>query len=452
MQPTTRQPTNRTLLLCWIVVVILLSINNLLSPLSVSSAVQSQPFTQVTLTPQAFLPLVMNDYCSGVGAKCWSGMHLGNRNNSDWNSTLLQRIDPVLGGEWPRAIVVLSSQVYQINRYPSDHATMPCRVQDASILTSVAFDYIKQAAGNGVRLVIRIYPSPGNFYDWNDPTQPNHHLSNGVPVGPEGYCRPDLYRSKADLADEMDAIHKLNDSCGFSEFGFEPANEPNVEWYMGSGTSVPRGSIVAWQEMDAYFAAVYDWAHAYYPEIRVLTPPMGQGALAENTNVNGCAAMGLDEDPTKSGYDYMPDTYGSKNDGVNWHNYWIEGKEIYNSCENGGQHVSIHFPLWLQEAIRNGQKPVTISEADLASPGQGMGNPLADKDLSSTQAADSIRHFFASEQAFGVSHYGVRAVTISWLLTDNSGTVEHDWHKAYLEDGSERAWFESWYAESEIWP
>ena len=51
-----------------------------------------------------------------------------------------------------------------------------------------------------------------------------------------------------------------------------------------------------------------------------------------------------------------------------------------------------------------------------------------------------------------MSRYGVHAVTISWLLTDNSSTTEHDWHKAYLEDNAERAWFEPWYTESESWP
>lgn len=443
--------TWRIFLGCWIIVSVLV-IGPWVTPHPASSTVYAQPMLQSTLTPQAYLSLVMNNYCSGVGIKCWSGIHLGNRSNSDWNDAILQTLDPVADGTWPKAIVVLSSQIYQIQRYPVDHATMPCRVDKAEILMPVVFDYVKRAAQHGVRVVIRIYPSPGNFYDWDDPAQPDHHLSTGVPVGPEGYCRPDLYRSKADLADEMDAIHRLNDSYGFTEFGFEPANEPNVEWYEGSGTSVTRGSIIAWQEMDAYFAAVYDWAHTHYSGINVLTPPMGQGALAESMNLNGCAPMGLDEDPTKSGYDYMQVTYGTKNDGVNWHNYWIEGKEIYNFCENGGQHVSIYFPEWLRDAIRNGQKPATISEADLASPGQGMGNPITDKDAAPEQTADSMRHFFASEWRFGMSRYGVHAVTISWLLTDNSGTTEHDWHKAYLEDNAERAWFEPWYTESESWP
>lgn len=434
-----------------VIVAVLLSGSGLLALSPVVAEPRSHPAVQGTLSPRAFLPIVMKNYCSGI--KCWSGVHLGNRTN-DWTTTFLQRIDPVRGGIWPHAVVVLSNQVYQINRYPSTHPTYPCRVQSASVRTPIAFDYIKRAAQAGVRVVIRIYPSPGNFYDWNDPNQPNHHLSTGLPVGPKGYCRPDLYRSKADVADEMGAIHNLNATYGFSEFGFEPANEPNVEWYRDAPqqSSVLRSSVVAWQEMDAYFSAIYDWAHAYYPGVRVLTPPMGQGARAESTNVNGCGPMGL-ADAAGSGYDHMPNTYGTKNDGVNWHNYWVRGKEVYNFCP-AGQHVSIYFPQWMRDAIRNGQKPVTISEADLASPQQGMGNPLADKwqGSNASLAADSIRHFFDSEQEFGVSHYGVHAVTVSWLLTDNTGNTEHDWHKAYYESGFEREWFRLWYLGQEPWP
>jgi len=90
----------------------------------------------------------------------------------------------------------------------------------------------------------------------------------------------------------------------------------------------------------------------------------------------------------------------------------------------------------------------------LASPQQGMGNPLADKwqGSNASLAADSIRHFFDSEQEFGVSHYGVYAVTVSWLLTDNTGNAEHDWHKAYYESGFEREWFRLWYLGQEPWP
>jgi len=139
--------------------------------------------------------IVMKDYCS---TKCWSGVHLGNKTD-DWNSTVLQRIDPKLGGKWPRAVVVLSNQVYQINRAPrGPDPNQSCRVQSASVRSdrTVIFDYIQRAAQAGVRVIIRIYPSPGNFPDWNDPNWPNHRLSSGLPAGTDGYCDPDHSLSK----------------------------------------------------------------------------------------------------------------------------------------------------------------------------------------------------------------------------------------------------------------
>lgn len=322
----------------------------------------------------------------------------------------------------------------------------------------VIFDYIKRAAQAGVRVVIRIYPSPGNFEDWNDPTWSNHHLSAGPPVGPEGYCRPDLYRSKADLADEMGAIHNLNAAYGFSEFGFEPANEPNLEWYSTQKDNVRVFQSMAWAEMDAYFSAIYDWAHTYYPGVRVLTPPIAQSLYAEGIDIADvfqspyCEERRLDNGQV--GYDVMSNVYGSKNDGVNWHNYWILGKEVYNFCPEG-QHVSIYFPQWMKDAIRNNLKPTTVSEADLASPDQGMGNPLPDKwaGNNASLAADSIRHFFDSEWEFGGGyHYGGSPAVASWLLTDNTNNAEHDWHKAYYESGYEREWFRLWYLGQESWP
>jgi hypothetical protein len=419
-------------------------------PLSASPLTFVSPLSPQTLTPRAYLPIVLKDYCS---SKCWSGVHLGNKID-DWSSTLLQRIDPQRGGKWPAAVVVLSNQVYQINRAPrGPDPAQSCRVQSASVRTdrTVIFDYIQRAAQAGVKVIVRIYPSPGNFPDWNDPNWPNHRLSAGLPAGSDGYCDPGNYRSKADLADEMGEIHNRNIANNFSEFGFEPANEPNAEWYSTQIGSPRLYQVTVWSDMDAYFAAVYDWAHTYYPGVKVLTPPMSQGLYAESKNVSTCGVMSLFDGPG-SGYDYMQNTYNLKNDGVDWHNYWIQGKEVYNFCESGGQHVSIYFPQWMQTAISNGQKAATISEADLASPQQNMGNPLTNKDSAASTAADSIRHFFDSEQGFGVSWYGVKAVTISWLLMDNTGHPEQDWHEAYTDTPSEREWYRLWYTGQESWP
>lgn len=421
--------------------------SQLIVPSSASEFAFLSPLSGPTPTPSVFLPVVMKDYCF---TKCWSGIHLGNRVN-DWDNTVLQRIDPKLGGKWPRAVVVLSNQVYQINRAPrGPDPGQSCRVQSASVRPDrpVIFDYIQRAAQAGVRVIIRIYPSPGNFPDWNDPNWPNHRLSSGLPAGSDGYCDPDHYRSKADLADEMGEIHNLNISRGFSESGFEPANEPNTEWYTFRSNPAINNST-AWADMDAYFSAAYDWAHTYYPGVRVFTPPMAQSAFAESLDIASCAERRL-TDNGQTGYDMMRNTYTTKNDGVDWHNYWIQGKEAYNFCPNG-QHISIHLPQWMQDDISNGQKPATITEADLASPEQGMDNPLASKD-SAAAAADSIRHFFDSEQKYGVSHYGVRGVSASWLLIDNTGRPEHDWHEAYANTSTEREWFRLWYLGQESWP
>lgn len=403
--------------------------------------------------PRAFLPIIMN--CSDA-MKSWSGVHLGNRTVSDWNKAFFRRIDPTQCGVWPTAIVVFSYQIYDVQRWPSTDPSNPCRVKSATKLMSnpVGFDYVKRAAQAGVKVIVRIYPSPGNFYDWNDlANQPNHHLSVEGPVGPNGYCDKEHYRSKGDIADEMNAIHAFNLSEGFSEFGFQPANEPNIEWYRDfPDSTVQRVNVDAWQEMDAYFSAIYDYAHANFPGVRVLTPPMAQSARADGINIYDCTPMGL-ADGIGTGYDYMPSTYGTKNDGVTWNNYWNYTKEIYNSCENGGMHVSYYFPQWMKNAIRNGNKPAFITEADLGYPAN-TGNALPNKDGSNANlAADSIRHFFDSEQESGVSHYGVQAVILSWLLTNTTSDSEITWHKAYWETGySVRPWFQVWYTGQESWP
>lgn len=386
--------------------------------------------------------------------KCWSGVHLGNRNFSDWNSTLLQKIDPQLGGEWPVVAVALSNQVYQINRYSSSHPTYPCRIYSASIRNPVLFDYIKRASQAGVRVVIRLMPSPGNFPDWNDPNWPNHSLSSGPPVGPNGYCDWNNYRSPGDLGDEMGRIQALNWSEGFLVFGFEPANEPNVEWY-SRNVGTPRiWNSTAWTDMDAYFSTIYDYVHANYPAyIKVLTPPMVQSQYAEGNDIEDvgdstpCEDIWLVDDVYK-GYDLMRTTYETKSDGINWHNYWSQGKELYNYCPLG-QHVSIYFPQWMKDAIRNQGIPVTITEADLGSPSQMRGlNPLPDKRTGDnpTYAADSIQYFFNSEHWFGGQyHYGVFPRVASWLLADDTGFGDHDWHKAYEESGFEHLWYRLWY-------
>lgn len=104
----------------------------------------------------------------------------------------------------------------------------------------------------------------------------------------------------------MNAIHNLNVSNGFSEFAFEPANEPNGEWYVGSQIT----SYIAWQDMDSYFSALYDYVHNHYSGINVLTPPMAQGNYAETKRFESCTSMEVSAG--QSGYDFMQNTYTTK--------------------------------------------------------------------------------------------------------------------------------------------
>lgn len=409
---------------------------------------------QSSSSNQVFLPLVRVD-CVG---KCWSGMHLGNRNLSDWNITLLHRLDPQSGGQWPSLVVVLSHQLYNIHRNPSDHPTNPCRIVGASVRSPFLYDYVKRAAQSGVKVVVRLYPSPGNFLDWDDPTWSNHRLSSGPPVGPDGYCRPDLYRSIGDLGDEMGRIQALNWSNGFLVFGFEPANEPNLEWYSRSIGTPRIWNSTAWTDMDTYFSTLYDYVHTNYPPyIRVLTPPMVQSQYAEGNDIEDVAGESPCQDVwlvdgIYKGYDLMQTTYETKSDGISWHNYWSQGKELYNLCPIG-QHVSIYFPQWMKNAIDVQKKPVVITEADLGSPWQMRGlNPLPNKRTGNnpTIAANSIRHFFSSEHWFGGQfHYGKFPDIASWLLADDTGNAEHNWHKAYEEGGLVHLWFIEWYQNEE---
>jgi len=177
-------------------------------------------------TSRIFLPFVTQ---LSSTSKSYSGIHLGNR-VSDWNSTLLQRLSPSTGGKWPAAVVALSNQVYTINRYPSDYFNpdLRCRVQNATVKHPMIFNYIRQAAQAGARVIFRIYPSPGNFVDVIQPGYLIHQLM--VYWSGQDYCHPESYRSVYDVMDEMVAIQTVNMANGFTEFGFEPANEPNAEW------------------------------------------------------------------------------------------------------------------------------------------------------------------------------------------------------------------------------
>lgn len=415
-----------------------------------------------TLTPRAWLPLVMKNHQT---MKSRSGIHLGNR-TSDWPGVLFQRIEYKTDGSgiWPAAVIVLSDQVYDIPRISDSGSPDYCRVkwwQAAGIKRPDVFDYLKRAAQAGTKVIIRIYPSPGNFYDYNVAGWPNHHLSSGGPVGSRYLCNHELYtqneigkfatyRSPGDLVDEMASIHRANQAAGWTEYGFEPANEPNLEWYHPPnftwGTRLDDPNI--WVEMDNYFVAVYDY-HTRNPQLgdfRLLAPPMDQEWYSIGIDLSVCENRRLTNGLI--GYDYMAGTYFYYFDGYDWHNYWKYGNERYTSCGQGGNIVSYYFPYWMKDAIS--QKGGNISEADLASPWQMRGtNPLSSKRGSDAdEAVDSLGQFIATESN--------ATRIIVWLLNDDTGCCdgEHDWHEAYNDSSSyyEWLWFRWWWLNPENSP
>lgn len=410
---------------------------------------------------EVYLPLIMK-----TPKRDWSGIHLGNRNGGLWESGMLDAIDPRDGdGLWPSVVVALSQQIYIVNRGGSN-CTITSVTVNPNAQSSGMFDYIKAAAQNNVKVIIRLYPSPGNFIDYNDPTWSNHYLSSGPPVG-GSYCEPDLYRSPLDLALEMREIQEHNVFAhGFEVFGFIPANEPNLEWYArvpdGSGWPTPNVSWQqAWEDMDNYFSVVYDQVQNVKGSlnIRLLTPTMSPNLFAEGIDFfssppDTCAERLIGE-KGYVGYDLMPVTYGDKNNGVAWHNYWIEGQELYNTCENDGGHVSFYFPEFMKQAIHPYYRPPIIAEADIGSPitkdlpGGQIPPELTDfldKDIDPGQTSFSVRHFFHSEFCYGgIYHYEASPVIASWLLSDNLSNPEHDWHEAYRDGPIERLWFNQWW-------
>lgn len=263
----------------------------------------------------------------------------------------MQRIQPPpiggADGQWPAAVVIQSDQVYDLNRA----TTGRCWVNGASVKQAngqnyTIYDYLTRAITHTL-VIIRITPLPGNFSDYANPGGVHNLLKDDTPAGGD-YCGGDQsqkankYRDIRDLAAEMDAIYQVNQAHGWplDRFYFEPANEPNVEWYPQQDNVAPKAdNKQAWIDMDDYFAALYDLAKQINPQLQILTPSMSQGAHGEhytlgtcdNTNmtvVGGNGRTGLDFMKKTYGYDISIDSYTTpKADGFAWHNYWSEGQE-----------------------------------------------------------------------------------------------------------------------------
>ncbi len=421
--------------------------------------------TYLHYTFRVYLPIVIKNYPPPPPIKTTSGLHLGSRNN-DWTAAMLQPADGDNGGVWPQSVVVLSSQIYNLGRPHDPTGDNPdCMIVNVDLFKPIVFEYLKRASANGVKVLIRISPSPGNFQDWDDPLQQNHHLlSSGGPAG-GGYCyyngHQNQVRHIGDLVQEIAQIHAYNVRHGLWEYAFMPANEPNIEWYtttLQSPASPKLNEPVVWQEMDAYFSKLYQQVHAITPPpdlvdkwgtVRLLTPPMAQENFAEGIDLVSCSKEHgifslIDE---TSGYGNMTATFQTANDGIAWHNYWRYGYEWTGGCNNFGDHLySMADPLWMRDAMRTNPKGNLnfIVEADLASPEQMKHtNSLKDKNADSSATAQSVREFF----------YYENALANAWLLSyeDIPGqfNAEIHWHEAYSNTTGMLPWFLAWWNGSE---
>jgi hypothetical protein len=419
-------------------------------------------FDAVAFVPQIqyiYLPVVMREW---PPRKKWTGIHLGNRIGHDWNENdsgeavdFLEFIDGDDSHPLPAAVVVLSNQVYELERSLEGR----CDIIGVHVRSDRdhVYQYLKHMANRNVKVIIRIYPSPGNFTDWEkilEGWSEDHELIVEHRPAGDHYCydpkgddylwtAADYYRGLDDLAREMAAIHNLNQQDGWTEFGFVPANEINIEWY-GEMSYPSRYHQQAWSDMGTYFSLLYTYVQEHYGNaFDVFAPPMAQANYAESTDIEDpdCRSMQVKDDynnPVGIGYDYMYTAYNDSNDGITWNNYFIEGGESTLSCPVGW-HVSYYFPNWMISRIMSGERIGIITETDLCStPIQCRNrNPLLDKDADPIDTASSLYHFISAER---VADY-----RIVWMLNSDVGDSEQDWHEAYSDDGEERDWFRPWW-------
>jgi hypothetical protein len=140
-------------------------------------------FDAIAFVPQirqVYLPLALRNYPPPPPIKSKLGIHLGNHENDTWTNEMLLSIDGDKGGVWPRVIVVQSKQLWHIDRFPSGQS--PAGEPDCSIAgarpietRSNVHEYLGRTMEDGVKVIIRITPSPGNFMEsilsgYPDPT------------------------------------------------------------------------------------------------------------------------------------------------------------------------------------------------------------------------------------------------------------------------------------------
>ena len=453
-----------------------------------SGSSSEKTYWHVDVEYALYLPLIVRNYPPPPVSprKTTMGIHLGNHlgqphYEADWPAAMLQPLDGDAGGVWPRAVVIQSNQVYNIWRLQDQP---PCNELAGTDFwlgeDSLIRQYLKRATNNGVIVIIRLTPSPGNFeeakfgYDgWWPPENRTvfertlHSEPGFIPEGID-YCngRDHWFRAVDDLAKEMQVIYQRNLAEDWPEdsFYFEPANEPNLEWYTGE-TFPPNSHSDSWEAMDAYFISLMNYVQMHYSHLQVLTPSMSQGQYAEGYNWGYNYANTGDFCPkqfivvggeNKTGYQLMESTYTWQANwyaGYSWHNYYIQGRETYQSCENGGFHVSYHFPNFMLIPIATGEAPGFMTETDLCSwkaeddvrewdPQCYNLNSIHHKEDNPQATADSLNYYVGAEK-------NMATAVILWL-THNQGRdpetgeelLEYEWHEMYDEEQAQPySWF-----------
>ncbi len=478
------------------------------------------PDTAPTPTPSPTPPAI----------KQRSGIHLGNRGSSDWRIELFEHITST-PGTWPAATVIRSDQLFTLKR----ETTGLCRITEAVLKVTGegepynAFNYLDAAIKAGTKVVVRVAPSPGNFEDYLylngiiTETESLHVLNIGdQPAGgdycdesaEDGFAQNDkirFYRDIKDVAKEMSEIYTLavdKHHWPAELLYFEPANEPNYEWYHKyieqNKPIVPSADNKdAWAAMDAYFAALYDLAKSMESDLQILSPSMSQRLYGEQYLLGSCDPVPLIGGENQGGTDFMTKTFGvdlngnlitPKADGFAIHNYWREGKELslppyfptafpvvhwhYQAHANEDPEEEApeekkyeppthHLLQYMSDSLMDSMSrlPTFITEADLLSNCQDAGNPLQYKDRSPESPYNPERTkqslLLFTDQAHGRSQttpteYGAQFVIV-WLLINqeaNEATrcatnYEINWHEAYWEDANrvyEREWFPLWWA------
>lgn len=258
MQPRTKLSPLVFLLLCGNLLLLFLLFQQG-TPLWAQAAMTEQPVQQAAVSAYP-------------AQKRFTGIHLGQKlfTRPQWSEAELAYIDPDQGGTWPSLLVIMSDQLYDIVRNDGD-----CSIREAKIRLQndtdrpngpLIYRYVKRAAQAGTKVVIRISPSPGN--------------RGAVPA--QGLnCDPVNYRTPEDVAREIAAIHRLNWNDNWYEYGFEPANEPNLEWFSDEDIELTD----SWDDMDDYFDAVRQQVILHSTtQPQLFTPPMSQDRYAEGIN------------------------------------------------------------------------------------------------------------------------------------------------------------------------